>query len=299
MAQYLIECPQCEARFELLKYEPDRRVRCRRCGGVMIVPTAPGEEAPSGPPEAKPLDARTREKLVRVFSIRKLALVALLLCLALAGAFALVVHRGRAGRPPVAEAETAPRSVSLKQALEMNRLLALPLRAGHTWEYLLSSGRMERRRVATASEGAGGGPEFDVGVSGSLEAGTESYRVLPDGVYRIAEARDGARRTWDPPLPVVPHPIYSDSEWEYEGVLRTEGGAESRVRLSFRVTRVEQVKTRAGEYAGFRVDVTGTRGSDAVDEKRWYAKGVGLVRRESRRAGSVETAELALFSPAP
>ena len=294
MTKYILECPECDARFELKKYVPDHRTRCRKCRSIMVIPRAPGDEAPPVETASRHLDPRIRKKLVRVFSLKKLSAVALLLCAALVGASYILVKRNEARMEPAPAPEATP-ALNLDDVYKRNRLLALPLKSGFTWEYALTPGGMERQKVGMAAVGNVEGPEFNLGVIGSTQAGAQTLRVRRDGVYLLAETREGERAMFKPPRMVVPDPIFTDSEWEYEGERVVEGGVARPFKLYFKVTLVEVLKTRAGSFVCFRVEIRARKEQEEPDEVRWYAKGVGLVKRVTRIPGGVEESVLTLF----
>lgn len=285
MAKYVLECPACEARFNLRRHVAHKRVRCRKCHATVIIPELPG-----GAPVAEPLPPEVKEKLVRVFELRKLAaLAAALLAVFLAGAYLLVrKSEARAVAPP---AEKPPPAVTLEAVEAMRSSLALPLGRGVSWEYALAGGGTEVRRVAHVSRGPDGEPQFDVAVTGCREPVPQTLRVTHDGVYVVSELRGGIRHTYDPPLRLVPIPFFTDDRWSYDGDCRREGGGVEQCRLSFSV-REEPVDSALGKKLCYRVEVKGDRGYRPVDEVLWYAKGVGLVKRRTAADGKVEEATL-------
>jgi hypothetical protein len=281
VTKYLLECPACETRFDLKAYAPERRVRCRKCGTVVVIPYAPDDPAAekAGPRELPP---ELRRKVARVFSLRRLALLAgLLVTAALGGAVILVKrHEARLAAVPAppelkVTAETLP---------SMLGAYALPLGRGFSWDYALSGGGSEVREVLHASVGAQGEPEFELGIRGSSQAGTLSLRVSKDGVLLV-----GANRApFDAPLVYVPHPLFTDGSWTQEG---------PGWKVEYQGVRVEKVQCPAGIFDFcVRVEVRGTRLGGPVDETLWYARGVGLVKRETKVDGRVETAQLRKYT---
>ncbi len=277
MTKYLLECPACEVRFELKAYEPERRLRCRKCGAIVVVPFAPGDPA-AEKARPKELPPELRRKIVRVFSLKRLAILAILLVTAAAGGAVILVERREA------KLAATPRPPELKITTETLPALlgafALPLGRDFRWEYALNGGGTEIREVLKSSTGPDGAPEFELGVRGSAQAGTLSLRVTKDAVHLL-----GAQRlVFEPPLVLVPHPLYTDGSWVQE----TEGW-----KLSFQGVRVEKIQCPAGSFDHcVRVEVQGERFGARISEVLWYARGVGLVKRESRLDGRLETAEL-------
>lgn len=278
MTKYVLECPACEARFDLKRYAPERRTRCAECGTLIVIPYAPGD--PAG---EKALPPELRRKVERILSLRKLGLLALLLCAAAAGGAAILLKRQEARRTserkPAPEAELTPRTLPT-----MLNALALPLGRGFSWEYALEGGGTELREVLRAWDGPGGEPEFELGIRGSSQTGSLTLRATRGGVLLLAAG--GAELS--PPLVYVPHPLYTDGAWTHEA---------PGWNVSHQGTRVEKVQAPAGAFElCVRVEVRGERGGRKVDETLWFARGVGLVKRETRVDGRLETALLRKYT---
>lgn len=287
MTRYVLECPSCEARFELKKYAPEKRVHCRKCRAVVIIPSE--SAAPDSP--AKPLDPRIQKKLARVFPLRKLALVAALLTAALAGGFYILLKKTE-----VRAAETArkpPEKVTLESLARMNPGLAFPLGRGFIWEYERSGGVTETRRVLQMAPGLETDePEGDLIGTGLRQ----TFRVSHDGIYLLSEIGAGGKATLTKPMLWMPYPLYTDSHWEYEGEAQRHGLPPEPWSLSFKVLGVDPIDWGTGKKACFRLKVEGRKGDVTVDEILWYANGTGLVKQESKVDGRVETARLVRFT---
>jgi hypothetical protein len=288
MVRYVLECPKCLGRFELKKYVPEKRVRCRKCEAVVIVPREDGGGEAKKPD--KPLDPRLRKKLIEILSLKKLACLSLLLAAALAGGLYILVRRGEARAQ---EVEKKPEErITLENIGEFRRKLAYPLGRGFSWEYATPKGP-EVRKVVLAAQGPEGEPEFEVAAPGSRQ----TLRVKKDGVYLVSEVRtDGGTYAFTPPLLLVRYPLYYHDKWTYEGACGRAGGAAERWSLEFDVTIPEHVETPAGKMASFKVLVEGTCGGRKVKEVLWYANGVGLVKRASLVDGKVEETVLTQFT---
>jgi hypothetical protein len=276
VTRYLLECPGCEARFDLKAYAPERRVKCRRCGLVVAIPFAPGDPA-AARAEAKGLSPEMQQKVIRVFSLRRLAALAGVLLLAAAGGAVLLVKRyeARQAAPPPAAPE-----VTVQSLPALLGAYALPLGRGFSWEYALSGGGSEVREVLRESIGPDEAPEYHVGVRGSAQADTLWLRVTRDAVLLLGTSRGELPA----PVVVVPHPLYTDGAWSQDG----PGG-----KVDFRGLGVEKLQVPAGTFDHcVRVEARGTRSGAAVEETLWYARGVGLVRRASKVDGRLEIAEL-------
>ena len=294
MTKYLLECPDCEERFDLKKYAPERRVRCHKCGAVVVIPYAPGD--PAGEKAApKDLPPALRRKIVRVLSLRRLALLAFLLCVAAAGGAAILVQRRQARQ--AVEPKPPEREVTLKTLPTMLNALALPLGRGFSWEYALNGGGTEVREILRVWDGPAGVPEFELGIRGSSQAGALTLRATKDGAFLLGAAGAQGRTTFDPPLAFVPHPLYTDGSWTQEAAGRLDSGAAEAWKIVFQGVRVEKIQCPAGTFElSVRVEVKGERGGRKVDETLWYARGVGLVKRETLVDGRLETAELRKYT---
>ena len=287
MTRYLLECPGCESRFELNRYEPGRRVHCLKCRAVVIIPAAEGAASPGEPAS---LDPGLRRRLVRVFSLRKLALVSALLAVALAGGFVILVRKGEwRGREPE---KAEPAKVTLDTLPMLNNALAFPLGRGYSWEYERSGGVRETRKVIELGQGAETGePEGDVVQPGLRQ----SFRVTHEGIFLVSEIRPDGRYVFSKPVPWVPYPLFSDSEWSYVGEAIRTGTAPEKWKLSFTVQGLEAVDWGSGEKACFRLKVEGEKGARKIEEFLWYSNGTGLVKWMSRIDGRVEEGKLTRF----
>jgi hypothetical protein len=293
MVRYQLECPECEARFDLAEYAPEKRVRCRSCKAVVVIPYAPGD-APPPPPAGKALKPELRQKVVRALSLKKLGLVASLLAVATAGGvYILLVKRDAGPPPPPAKAEER---VTLEKVSQMNRLLVLPLGAGFSWEYGLSDGGTEVRQIVQAGLSPAQEPEYDLVIRGSSFTGRQTLRMGRDGIYLAGEIRSDGRREFNPPLLLLPHPMYSDVPWTQESEVTQPGGGRAKWKVDCNVTLLEQVETPAGKFPCFRAELKGVRDGRAVEEVHWYAKGVGLVKRRAKLDAGVEEAVLRKYT---
>jgi hypothetical protein len=281
MARYVLECPKCESRFELTRYEPDRRVHCRTCRAVVIIPAI---EEPAPPPVL-------RHKLGRVFPLGKLLLVSTLLAVALAGGFAILVRKGNA--PARGPEKKTPEKITLETLPMLNHALAFPLGRGFSWEYEIAGGGRETRRVIELGTSAETGePEGDIVQPGLRQ----SFRVTNEGVFLVSEIRPDGRYVFSKPVSWVPYPLYSDSSWEYEGEAIRAGVPPEKWKLSFEVQGLEAIDWGSGEKACFRLHVKGEKGTRKIEEILWYSIGTGLVKRMARIDGRVEEAKLTRFT---
>ena len=95
----------------------------------------------------------------------------------------------------------------------------------------------------------------------------------------------------------MPHPLYTDGAWAQEAAGRLENGATEAWKVAFQGVRVEKIQCPAGTFElCVRVEIRGERGGRKVEETHWYARGVGLVKRETLVDGRLETAELRKYT---
>lgn len=288
MTRYVLECPRCEARFDLKRYQPDQRVRCRKCRSVMAVP---GATEPNAPQTA--IRGELRDRLVDTLGLKRLALASVLLLVSIIACAVLLARRAEA--PPPAPEEKPPRVPTLETMAEENLMLVLPLGTGFSWEYLLKGGATEQRRVVLASRGLEDVPEFDLGITGSLEEGKRTLRVMRDGLYWVGESSPEGRFKFQPPLRLVPTPLYTDDAWSCRSERTRDGGGTEIWKIDYAVRGMESIEAAGEKRSCFRVDGKGTRGTRSVQETLWYCRGVGLVRRRTEVDGRVEEATLTAF----
>ena len=99
MTRYILECPDCEARFDLKAYVPEKRVRCRKCRAILSVPFAPGD--PAGEKAAPELPPELRRKVSGALSLRRLAVLAAVLLVAVFAGLLVLVQRRAPGAAAV------------------------------------------------------------------------------------------------------------------------------------------------------------------------------------------------------
>ncbi len=287
MPQYALECPSCGAREPLDAPEPEARVRCPSCRRVMIVPPLQAVE-----PAERELDPALKRRLVRALAVKRLAILAAGLLLVSSLGLAVFVEAQAARREAAPPAVSATASVTLESLPALNPSRALPFSRGRVWTYLLGDGSREERRVSLLSSGPEGRPEADLAVTGSRQAGLQTYRVTADATWLVSEQRADGRWTLKTPLKVVPHPLYAEDRWRMDGSAVNGRGATEVWSLECRVVKTENVEVPAGRFPCYRIDVKGLKGAVPVEETWWLAKGTGLVKRRTLTGGTVEEARL-------
>lgn len=248
----------------------------------MLVPPLPWEAPPPAPPAAQ-LAPEVRRKLVKAYGLKRGLLIACGFAIA-AGAGALVLGYRLKTRPAAPAGEQPSDAMTFARVFEENRRAPLPLKIGYEWRYA-SGGLAEERRVIASHTGPANEPQFDVAVSGPKGSFRRRIRCTLDGPVLVEESLPtGGKRTFRPPLPLVPRTLHTDSRWAWKGQIEEEGSTVEGD-LDFRVAFVDSVTTPAGTFSCLKVDITGRRGAVEVNESEWYSPGVGLVKS---RAGNDE-----------
>jgi hypothetical protein len=295
MTRYVLECPECEARFDLKAYAPEKRVRCRKCRSILSIPYAPGDPAAEAAGAVTVLKPELQAKVRKAQSLRRLAAVAALLLAAALGGLFLLIQRREARLEAIAKPPEEP-PLTLETLPAVVPTSGLPLGKGFLWEYALGGGGTEIREVLRAVPGPDGAPEFEVQVRGSSQAGVQTLRAGRDGVRVAADATAGARVEFDAAPLAMPHPLFADSAWSQTADGRADDGARAAWSVEFKAEGVEAVTTPAGTFShAVRIRAKGTRAGRAVDETLWVQRGTGVVKRSSFVEGRTEEALLRRF----
>lgn len=274
-APVVLECPECEARYTLRRYEADRRVRCRRCRVIMAVPRLKGQ------PEIA-VDPTRREKAVKAMSLPLFATLTIVSLVIVVVLVVWAVDRYRADRmaAPRPRPQATIGTVSLATLSEVNKQLPQPLDIGFAWDYD-GPDDAERHEIVERREAAGGALQFEMTIKGRAQSLRQTLHLKSNGLYLIAEARAGAVYTFEPPLLLIKLPLVFPDSWVNDvNYVRNDGGAET-WKLRYSAEASEGVTTPAGTFQCYRVEVIGARGVAEWQETLWYAKGVGLVKREA------------------
>lgn len=266
----------CPARYTLRRYEPGRRVRCRKCKTILGVPRLEGEPEPE-------LDPTRREKAMKAMSVPLfgvLTAVTLFVVLIL-GVWA--VNRYQASHIPAPPKPKPPPTIgeiTLEKLPELNKVLPQPLDIGFAWDYD-GPDDAERVEIVERREAGEGAIQFEMNVKGRGQSFRQTLQLKSDGLYVVSEARGAAYYTFDPPMMVIKLPLAYPDAWVVDcNYVRNDGGAET-WKLRYSAEAAQSVTTPAGTFQCYRIKVTGARGVAEWDETLWYAKGVGLVKREA------------------
>ena len=282
MTKIVLECPQCSARFNLKRYIPERRVRCKKCRAIVEIPVV--DELLTADEKAKfadrSIDPAVQAKVARILSLRKLAILAALISVSVAGAGWLLYKRSQAPRVVAQKVDRPKVALDLSRIASQNKVSEYPIGLGWAWTYALGP-EAEERRIVGQSLSPAGEPQFDLAISGPEGLVRQLIRMTEQGPLVVEESRGSVRYSWNPPLPIVRTPLMKDATWTYQGELAREGGASERVELSFGVAIETLDKLPIGKVGALRVEMTGMRGATKVQETFWYAIGKGLVQRKA------------------
>ncbi len=294
-----LECPQCDTRFTLKRYVPDKKVRCRKCRAIIKIPVV-----------AEYLtDAQKREfvavvgggsiapemqvKVARIFSVPRLALMTLSMLLLLGAGIWVFAWRARqVSAPRAVEKPAVKHTIAWLQ--KNNRAFDFPIWQGYEWAYTLTDGGQEQRFVVAQSGGADDFGQFEMSIAHPASPRRMTVRVQDEGVFVPVEQRGPDRYVYEPPLPILKLPLAPGDIWTYQGKRTLEGGAAEPVDLEFRVS-TEVVECGIGKKDCFRIVIAGMRGETKIDETQWYAPGVGLVKRCEVVDGKSEEGKLLRF----
>lgn len=165
----------------------------------------------------------------------------------------------------------------------------LPLTPGTLWQYKTVD---DKGKTGTEELVALPGGVLELRVKGKAST-RDTYRSGPDGLFVVGIAQPAPMQI-SPPLPTVVLPIKEGVVTTWQGTVGTEKNTVMASSWT-RVTRREKVKTPAGEFLTWRVDmrttVVGDKGGSLL-VTRWFAPGVGVVRLRSIDAKSRTIKEL-------
>ncbi|HVT13792.1 MAG TPA: hypothetical protein VHE55_16130 [Fimbriimonadaceae bacterium] len=149
--------------------------------------------------------------------------------------------------------------------------------------------------VAVISEAKSGGTKtavFEYKVN-CVTIQAETYIVTADHVARRSSGKEGSS-VLKPPMPIIEYPMKVGKNWSYHGTVTVpsaEGGQlELQSEATLKVAALEEVKTGAGTFKAYRVDlkgsVTGPDGSkQELVNSYWFAPNVGMVKQVATLPG--------------
>lgn len=115
----------------------------------------------------------------------------------------------------------------------------------------------------------------------------ETYIVTPDQVSRKRSGQGGSS-VLEPPIPIIKYPMALGKSWKYSGKITIQaptGEMELDSTADLKVAAFEEVKTGAGTFKAYRVDMKATISSGATNQEvtnsYWFAAGVGMVKQSA------------------
>ncbi len=157
----------------------------------------------------------------------------------------------------------------------------LPLKAGGRWEYDVkrSKGEPSRENVVVTSTN-GKGTILESWEKGKVVS-RDQYRVDDKGVWVTAVMIDEKMMPITPDMPLLSLPIEEEKVNLWQGTIGS-GKTTMAGRVWIRTTRRQKLKTPAGEFMAYRVDMrselSGQGRNATLLASRWFAPGVGIVK---------------------
>ncbi len=276
--EYQLECPACLARFHLKKHVPEKRIRCRKCRKVMIIPPLPGVVVEK---VRHALAPERKEVVTRPLRLRALSLAAPLILLAVGATTFLLMEQVEIR---LEEDSTREKKgpMTFDRLLEENQRSPFPLAIGLGWIYAGEGEVSEERHVISSYPSQDSEPQFEYTLTDPVGSTRMLLRATNEGILLLEEKTiTGDQISYDPPLLVVPSPLYMESKWEYNGSV-SRGTQVEKWDLTFAVENAESVITPVGTFSCLRVLSSGFRGKTPVEETVWYSLGTGPVQIRKR-----------------
>lgn len=115
----------------------------------------------------------------------------------------------------------------------------------------------------------------------------ETYIVTPDQVSRKRSGQGGSS-VLEPPMPIIKYPMALGKSWKYTGTITIQaatGEMELQSTADLKVAAFEEVKTGAGTFKAYRVDMRATISSGATNQEvtnsYWFAAGIGMIKQSA------------------
>ncbi len=163
-----------------------------------------------------------------------------------------------------------------------------PVGEGSSWEFAGTAGgqAITMSAAITASKAGKDGRLVTVHwLTGGNPVQDEVYLVTAASVSRTKSGKD-ASNSIAPPIPVIQYPMQVGRSWKWNGKISIAAPSVTLdANSTLKVAKKEQVKTGAGTFDAYRVDmvlniVQGTQ-TMTVPNSYWFAPGIGLVRQLS------------------
>lgn len=134
-------------------------------------------------------------------------------------------------------------------------------------------------------------------------AGTIAYQMnlyltaSPDGILLIgSEIKQGATTSverYEPPLLFMKAPVRVGTAWDYTGSRIQRDGKATAYGVKNELVQQETLMTAAGQFEAVRLAGRESNGNSSTE---WWAKGVGLIRREEIASSHRSVSELVGYS---
>ena len=195
----------------------------------------------------------------------------------------LVARRGaaRAEVPAPAPLPAVPlRRLAGLENVEVAPCEWAPLKTGTTWSYRITANGTSTTLFVRVLEQVDAQPAGVFRVETDLGRGVKSVRLVAPAGDRYLSRADTTN---------------SDSPWKLEAVFaeREQAGSEEH---TLRFAGNERIKVPTGEYDAARVERLGPDGKP--EATLWFVRGIGLVRRVSAVAGTVQELTSVQLPPA-
>jgi hypothetical protein len=157
----------------------------------------------------------------------------------------------------------------------------MPLKPGMRWEYGVQRSKGDPTREISTVTSFNGKRAIIEGQERGVVISRDGYLIDEKGIWITSVISGNASIPVTPPLPFLPLPIEEGKVVTWQGTI---GSGQTTLigRAWTRVTRRQKIKTLAGEFMTYRVDMRTDTGraerGDALLVSRWFAPGVGVVR---------------------
>ena len=162
-----------------------------------------------------------------------------------------------------------------------------PYKKGTVWIYEFSKGVRETRKV-TANEIRGENTQITIEVSPARHGDKYvlNLEANQSGVFLLEY--DTAK--YDPADKLFSMPFKADTEWK-----RLPQKVDN-AKVSRKCIDIEEVNVSFGTFKAIRIDTLTTEANIGMEERTWYASGIGIIKHESRlQSGLWNTMELKTF----
>jgi uncharacterized lipoprotein NlpE involved in copper resistance len=171
----------------------------------------------------------------------------------------------------------------------------MPTTPGTRWEYVVTHAQGEPTREVTKVISRNGKNALIESQEKGVIVSRDGYRIDDRGIWVTSILNGKTSLPITPPVPLLTFPIQEGKMVTWQGTVGT-GATTMAGRAWTRVTRRQKIKTLAGEFLAYRVDMrtdlNGPQRSGALLISRWFAPGVGVVRIRATDAKTTIVKEL-------